>query len=228
MLFPHQFSGGCVIHQPSWNVSANLVTTITPSILNEFSVGPSHAVASVGGVNGNVSRGKNGITLPLLYPLTPDQAIPDISFGGLNNVNFQNPYLGATPWNQSNTTINANDNLSWVRGKHTFKTGIFYQRSRKDQIAWGNINGQISFNVGTYSFQGNNYNIGDPIAAALLGFFKSFDQSTARPRGYFRYNQLEFYLQDTWKVTNRLTLDYGMRFAWIPPQCDAKNQVALF
>jgi hypothetical protein len=217
-----------VVDQPSWNASANLVTTITPSILNEFSVGPSHAVARADGVNGNVSRGTNGITLPLLYPLTPDQAIPDISFGGLNNVNFQNPYLGATPWHQANTTINVNDNLSWVKGGHTFKGGIFYQRSRKDQISWGNINGQVSFNVGTYTFQGNTYKVGDPIAAALLGFFQSFDQSTARPTGYFRYNQLEFYVQDTWKATSRLTLDYGLRFAWIPPQYDAKNQVALF
>jgi outer membrane receptor for monomeric catechols len=39
---------------------------------------------------------------------------------------------------------------------------------------------------------------------------------------------LEFYAQDTWKLTPRLTLDYGMRFAWIPPQYDAKNQIALF
>jgi len=46
--------------------------------------------------------------------------------------------------------------------------------------------------------------------------------------GYFRYNQLEFFVQDTWKITARLTLDYGMRFAWIPPQYDAKNQIALF
>jgi len=225
---PINFPGGCVIDQPSWNASLNLVSTIKPTVLNEFSIGPSHAVASANGVNGNVSRGANGINLPLLYPLTPDQAIPDISFNGLNNVNFQNPYLGATPWHQSNTTINVNDNLSWVRGTHTFKTGIFYQRSRKDQIAWGNTNGQISFNVGTYTLDGNTYNVGDPIAAALLGFFQSFDQSTARPTGYFRYNQLEFYVQDTWKATPRLTLDYGVRFAWIPPQYDAKNQVALF
>ena len=225
---PINFPGGCQIHQPSWNASGNLVSTITPNILNEFSIGPSHALASAGGVNGNVSRGVNGITLPLLYPLTPDQAIPDISFGGLNNVNFQNPYLGATPWHQSNTTINVNDNVSWVRHNHTFKAGIFYQRSRKDQISWGNINGQMSFNVGTYTFGSDTYTIGDPIAAALLGFFQSFDQSTARPTGYFRYNQLEFYVQDTWKVTPRLTLDYGLRFAWIPPQFDAKNQVALF
>ena len=46
--------------------------------------------------------------------------------------------------------------------------------------------------------------------------------------GKFRYNQLEFYAQDTWKLTDRLTLDYGMRFAWIPPQYDANNQIALF
>jgi outer membrane receptor protein involved in Fe transport len=125
-----------------------------------------------------------------------------------------------------------NDNLTWVRQTHTFKTGIFYQRSRKDQIAWGNINGQFSFGdegtsggicPGTTSCQ-----LGDPLASALLGDFTSFDQSTARPTGYFRYNQLEFYVQDTWKATRQLTLDYGMRFAWIPPQYDAKNQVALF
>jgi hypothetical protein len=218
------FPGGCTQKHPGWNVSANIVSTITPRILNEFSVGPSHTLSLAEGTNGNISRGANGITLPLLYPLTSDQSIPDMSFGGLNNVNFQGGYLGATPWKQANTTINVNDNLSWVWENHIFKTGMFYQRSRKDQIAWGNVNGQFNFGTGTFG----SYNLGDPFAAALLGYFQGFDQSTARPTGFFRYNQLEFYVQDTWKITSRLTLDYGMRFAWIPPQFDAKNQVALF
>ncbi len=222
------FPGGCTQHHPGWNLSANLVSTIKPNVLNEFSVGPSHTLSLVQGANGNISRGKNGIDLPLLYPVGSDQVIPDMGFGGLNNVNFQGGYLGATPWKQANTTINVNDNLSWVLHNHAIKTGLFYQRSRKDQIAWGNINGQLNFGVGTYTVDGDTYNLGDPLAAALLGFFQGFDQSTARPTGYFRYNQLEFYIQDTWKVTSRLTLDYGMRFAWIPPQIDAKNQVALF
>lgn len=218
------FPGGCLQKHPGWNVSANWVSTITPTILNEFSVGPSHTLSLAEGTNGNISRGVNGITLPLLFPLSSDQSIPDMSFGGLNNVNFQGGYLGATPWKQANTTINVNDNLSWVWKTHTFKTGMFYQRNRKDQIAWGNVNGQFNFGTGTFG----SYNFGDPFAAALLGYFQGFDQSTARPTGYFRYNQLEFYIQDTWKVTPRLTLDYGMRFAWIPPQYDARNQVALF
>jgi hypothetical protein len=219
-----QFPGGCTQQHPGWNFSANLVSTITPTVLNEFSVGPSHTLSLVDGANGNISRAKNGITLPLLYPLGSGQSIPDISFGGLNNVNFQGPYLGGTPWKQANTTINVNDNLSWVRRNHTLKAGMFYQRNRKDQPAWGNINGQFSFNPTTTG----GYNLGDPIAAELLGYFTGFDQSTARPLGKFRYNQLEFYVQDTWKITSRLTLDYGMRFAWIPPQYDANNQVALF
>ena len=227
------FTGGCTQKHPGWNFSANLVSTITPTLLNEFSIGPSHTLSLAESVNGNVSRATNGITMQLLYPLGGDQSIPDFGFGGLNNVNFAGSYLGGTPWKQANTTINVNDNLSWVRHNHTFKFGVFYQRSRKDQPAWGNINGQFNFGTGptgggTCPGLPGSCTLGDPIASALLGEFDGFDQSTARPIGKFRYNQLEFYVQDTWRVTSRLTLDYGMRFAWIPPQYDDANQVALF
>lgn len=232
------FPGGCNQHHPGWNFSLNLVSTITPTILNEFSVGPSHTLSVVAGANGNVSRDKNGIDLQLLYPVTGDQSIADMSFNDLpntspnGNAGFSTGYLGGTPWKQANTTINLNDNVTWVRGNHTLKGGIFYQRSRKDQVAWNNINGQ--FNFGLAATSGGTCagpdpcTLGDPIASALIGEYQSFSQSTARPEGKFRYNQFEFYVQDTWKVNSRLTLDYGMRFAWIPPQYDANNQVALF
>jgi hypothetical protein len=228
-----QFSGGCVQKHPGWNFSANLVSTITPTILNEFSIGPSHSLSIAESVNGNVSRGANNITLPLLFPLTTDQSIPDFGFDFNGaNVNLPGSYLGGTPWHQANTTINVNDGLTWVRNNHTFKTGFFYQRSRKDQPAWGNINGQFNFNVAASApatcTGPDPCNLGDPFASALLGQFSGFSQSTARPLGKFRYNQLEFYVQDTWKVTPRLTLDYGLRFVWMPAQYDANNQIALF
>jgi len=224
---PITFQGGCIQQHPGWNVSVNLVSTITPTLLNELSVGPSHTLSLAEGVNGNTSLAKNGITLPLLYP---SETIPDLNFGGLQGVSYQGPYLGATPWKQANTTINANDNLTWSHGNHIFKGGVFYQRSRKDQIAWGNVNGQLTFGTGPTSpaVCPANTACGDPLASALLGDFNNFDQSTARPLGKFRYNQLEFYVQDTWKIRQNLTLDYGMRFAWIPPQYDAGNQIALF
>jgi hypothetical protein len=227
------FKGGCTQKHPGWNLSVNLVSTITPTVLNELSVGPSHTLSLAESVNGNVSRGANGIDMQLLYPLSSDQSIPDLGFNGLNNVSFAGSYLGGTPWKQANTTINVNDNLSWVRHNHTLKAGVFYQRNRKDQPAWGNINGQFNFGLGptsggTCPGGADTCTLGDPLASALLGAFDGFDQSTARPLGKFRYNQLEFYVQDTWKASSRLTLDFGMRFAWIPPQFDANNQIALF
>ena len=225
------FPGGCTQKHPGWNFSLGWTSTITPTLLNEFSVGPSHTLSIASGSNGNISLAKNGIDLPLLFPATADQVIPDMSFGGIPNIGFAGGYLGATPWYQKNTTINVNDNLTWVKGNHTLKGGIFYQRSRKDQIAWGNSNGQFSFDASATAGSGTcplgNF-CGDPFASALLGQFQWFEQDSTRPVGRFRYNQLEFYVQDTWKVSHNLTLDYGMRFAWIPPQYDASNNVALF
>lgn len=224
-----QIAGGCLNAQDGWNLAVDLTSTITPTLLNEISVGPSAYRSDTTANNGNLTVGANNINLPLLYPVTSTTSIPDVSYGG-NGQSYAWSYFGATPWYQANTTVNVNDNLTWVKSSHTFKFGVFYQRNRKDQIAWGNSNGQFSFNNCATS---NNPHVcdpstGSPFASALLGDFQSFDQSSSRPIGFFRYNQLEFYAQDTWQVNNRLTLDYGMRFVWIPPQFEDKGQIALF
>lgn len=225
-----QITGGCINSAPSWNLSLDWVSTITPTILNEVSFGPSVTRSSWTGNNGDLSIGKNNLSLPLLFPVPPTTSIPDMSFQG-NNLPYPWSYFGANPWHQANTTINFNDNVTWVKQNHIFKFGVFYQRSRKDQIAWGNSNGQYTIdNCATSSDPSGctDNSTGLAYASGLLGYFRSFDQSSSRPTGFFRYNQLEFYGQDTWKATSRLTLDYGMRFVWIPPQYDANNQISLF
>jgi hypothetical protein len=227
------FVGGCKNKQTGWNLSLNLTSTITPTLLNEFSMGLSASRSSLI-TTADLSGAGNGITFSLPNgPITG--TIPDFTFHGNDSANYPGTYLGSLPWHQANTTININDNLSWVKQKHAFKFGIFYQRNRKDQIAWGNANGEFNFDACATSLNQDCSTGGSPYASALLGYFHtpwgandSFKQDSARPVGYFRYNQLEFYAQDTWKLTRRLTLDYGMRFAWIPPQYDAKDQVGMF
>jgi hypothetical protein len=226
-----EIAGGCTDVQPGWNLAVDLTSTFTPTLLNEVTVGPSVYSSRVEGVNGNITVGANNINLPLLFPVSSTTSIPDLGFSG-NGANYPSTYLGATPWHQATTTIDANDNLTWSLHSHTLKFGAFYQRARKDQISYGNSNGQFNFSnlctgsLGCLSSPASNS--GSPFASALLGSFSSFDQSSSRPTGFFRYNQVEFYAQDTWQLSSRLTLDYGVRFVYIPPQYDAKNQIALF
>jgi hypothetical protein len=135
-----QFPGGCTKSQPAFNMSVDLTSTLRSNLLNEVNVGPSVYHTNIAGANGNISVGKNNINLPLLYPVPPTTSIPDFSFSG-NGQSYPSTYLGATPWHQATTTIDANDNLTWVVRAHTMKFGAFYQRARKDQIAYGNSNG---------------------------------------------------------------------------------------
>ncbi len=224
--------GGCTDTSPSFNLTVDLTSTFKPNLLNELTLAPSAQRSTIAGVNGNITVGANNINLPLLYPVTPTTSIPDLNFSG-NGRNYPSTYFGSTPWFQANTNITANDNLTWIVRSHTMKFGAFYERSRKDQVSYGNSNGQFGFNACSTSAEGcvagaANSHDGSPIASALLGYFTSFGQSDARPVGHFRYNQVEFYAQDTWQVSQRLTFDYGVRFVYIPPQYDTNNQVALF
>ena len=226
-----QIPGGCTNSQPGYNFSVDLTSTLSPRLLNEVNIGPSVYHSQISGVNGNITVGANNINLPLLFPVTSTTSIPDLGFSG-NGQSYPYTYFGSTPWHQANTSITANDNLTYSLHSHTAKFGAFYQRSRKDQISYGNSNGQFSFSNCSTSATGclssTAVNSGSPFASALLGSFQNFDQSSSRPTGYFRYNQVEFYGQDTWQVNQRLTLDYGVRFVSIPPQYDDRNQIALF
>jgi hypothetical protein len=226
-----EIAGGCTDKQPGWNLSVDLTSTLRNNLINEVNIGPSVYTSRIAGVNGNISNGANNLDLPLLYPTTADESIPDFGFSG-NGQSYPYTYFGSTPWHQATTTITANDNLTWSLHTHTLKFGAFYQRARKDQISYGNSNGQFSFSAACTGSLGclnsGASNSGSPLASGLLGYFSSFDQSSSRPTGYFRYNQVEFYAQDTWQLSPRLTLDYGLRFVSIPPQYDAKNQIALF
>ena len=226
-----QYPGGCIARAPSWNLALNLVSTLSPTLINEVTLGPSVTRSDWKGNSGNISRGTNGINLPLLFPVTADANVPDFGFSGNDNIAYPWSYLGANPWFQSNTTINFSDSLTKVLNSHTIKTGVFFQRARKDQIAWGNFNGQVSFNncaTSSTPVSCADNASGNAYASALLGYFTGLSQSSSRPIGHFRYSNLEFYVQDTWKVMPRLTLDYGMRFAWFQPQYESRDQLAIF
>ncbi len=209
----------------SWAAGATWV--ISPSMSNETNWGYTHNSILIDEVGDTLTRTKSGITLPLLYPSANQKDyIPAVSFNGShiaapNGAGFG---TGNAPFVNYNTTIDLSDNFTKVWSTHTIKAGIYLQRSRKDQTSFANANG--SYNFGDNP--ANPYDTGFGFSNAQLGVYNTFSQASAYLNGMYRYWNIEQYVQDTWKITHNVTLDYGLRAAWYQPQYDASLQASTF
>src|SRR6185295_13273765 len=84
---------------------------------------------------------------------------------------------------------------------------------------------------GTFDFTVDSNNSNDtqnPFANALLGTYKSYTESNNRPPLYEYSTSYEWFAQDSWKVSRRLTIDVGARFGWSTPFYSPRRQEAGF
>ena len=109
------------------------------------------------------------------------------------------------------------NDLTWVKGRHTLKTGFEFRHHSYPQQGWGvgGVAGNFNFDrLGTagYDASGNNLQAtGDPFASFLLGQVQSSNQ-TLPVFPTWRENYTGIWLNDEFKVSNNLTLTLGMRF----------------
>jgi hypothetical protein len=94
------------------------------------------------------------------------------------------------------------DDLRWVRGNHSFAFGGIYER---DSLNMVNVLGQ----AGTFTFTGDT--TGNALADFMLGRMRTFGQANGQ-HVKNRYWVLNGYAQDSWRLTPRLTLSYGVRY----------------
>ncbi len=107
----------------------------------------------------------------------------------------------------------ANANLTWVKGSHTYKAGgeVWYQA----QITAPPTGVGLTFGAGATSIPASlvtgAYTVGFPYASFLLGDITSATQYAPVDARMFK-SQWAMFVQDSWKVTHRLTVDYGVRW----------------
>jgi hypothetical protein len=209
-----------------WSLGSTYV--IGPTMTNEFNIGASDNSILITETGNNLTRAGSGVNLPLLYPnAVQNDYLPAVNFGGsrlANSPSFNASNSGAAPFINYNTTIDITDSVSKVWNRHTIKGGVYIQRSRKNQTSFGAFDG--NYNFGDNS--ANPYDTGFGFSNAALGVYNSFSQAANFINGQYRYWNIEFYLQDTWKITSRLTLDYGIRSAYYQPQYDQSLQASTF
>jgi hypothetical protein len=117
------------------------------------------------------------------------------------------------------------DNLTWAKGKHTFKfggdTNLIELRSSKSQIFTLNYGGVYSFgSVGTGPLGVTAVDAPSlsPIQAYGAGLPQSFIQGIGQSKRPFDNKTLGVFAQDSWKINRKLTLNYGVRYdiEWTP------------
>jgi hypothetical protein len=171
--------------------------------------------------------------LPMIYPEAVQLDLPPrFNFGGRVGVNgntagvINAPTLGSgnAPFKNFNTTKDAIASITKLMGNHTAKGGFYYHHSLKPQSSFANNNGQISF----ANDAANPFDTGYPFANAITGVYQQYTQASGYFIGNYVYNNLEWFLQDNWKASRKLTLDYGVRFYWMQPQYDTLKQTANF
>ncbi|MBS1831023.1 MAG: TonB-dependent receptor [Acidobacteria bacterium] len=206
------------------NLSLNVVHTFSPTLINEFTFAPSRSRTTCGANDDGLQRARYGITFPLLYENEISKTfLPSLTFAGIANQTFPNLANGELPRASGDANITITNNVSKFVGKHSFKTGFFYQRNRFLYVPRNGVNGDINFN----NDANNPFNTGHPFANALLGVYTQFSQSPEPVDGRVMYHTIEGFVQDTWKVTSRFTLDVGLRISHVGPSFeeDLKNNI---
>ncbi|MDQ2900725.1 MAG: carboxypeptidase regulatory-like domain-containing protein, partial [Acidobacteriota bacterium] len=96
-------------------------------------------------------------------------------------------------------------------------------RDRVDQNGRPAYTGNVAF-----STAGNSDTTGNALADALLGNFRTYQEASADPLGFFRFWQPGAFVQDSWRVNRKLSLDFGLRWEMLQPWYTDANNMANF
>jgi hypothetical protein len=201
-------------------------------------------------INDSANRLKDLAGFPLIYPNAGDvdpryyanEVLNDVNpaFWDGSRINLPPVFnwggrIGAAPPNQRypgwlniNRTQDLAISLTKIAGRHTIKGGFYNNHSYKAQNvgAGGGLSFQGTVNFGNDT--NNTLDTGFGYANALTGVFTQYQQAEKFVEGSMIYNNTEFYIQDNWKASSRLTLDYGIRFTRQQPQYDQFQQMSNF
>lgn len=191
--------------------------------LNDFKLYFTRAALGVAWQNSaNVLTGI-GITGldPLAYTIG---GLPDVTVSGFANVGTTGTQ--AAPEQRYDTTYGLADNFSWTHGSHSFKFGLDFQ----DYDLYQSLPG---FALGQFTFTGQYSNPAGSSGFGLLDLLLGYPSSTVRKNYYsspWTYGVVatrDFFAMDDWRVTQKLTLNLGLRYEIdFPPYNKGGEQVA--
>jgi hypothetical protein len=208
-------------NQPGHGYTAHVTKIFSPTLVNEFTFGKSYNhLRAFPSDPSKWQRSQLGI---------PDwfgnaDYLPNIAFGSRHYSPANISVIGSFPYENTNDIYSVVDNINKVWGKHTLRAGIYFERDGKVSPLWSTYRGTLSFARNA----SNPLDANDGFANALLGVVNNYQQSAQGGSGDWWFNNTEWYVQDNWRVTPRLTLDYGVRFYHMGPVIDYSGKMSTF
>ena len=200
---------------PSYAGVIHTAYVISPTLVNEASFnynGNRIAILPLGLVNAPSSFTFNRFfTGPNV-----DNRIPTINLNGGTGTQYTANW---TPWNNVADSYQIRDDVSWTKGRHQLKMGGSWGLYKKVQDWFKNTQGGFNFNG---SYTGNDF------ADYLLGYGQSYSEDAVKSAGHWNNVSWALYIQDNYRVNNKLTLNLGLRWDGIPHTYEANNQMANF
>ena len=194
--------------------SASNTRTFTPNLVNEARFGYSRFYNVLSTLLAFDTDVVSAVGVPGQKSVAPVAwGIPAVTFSGTG---FQQIGDGTdAPYANDNNTLQFVEKLSWIHGKHNFRLGFEYNRQNFNQV--GN-----QFPRGQFSFQPNvtqspSHTGGYAFAEFLLGDLYQSTISVALANVRFQRNVEHAFVDDTWKLTPKLTLSLGLRYELTPP-----------
>jgi hypothetical protein len=223
---PDPFFGGLVGTQITRNIVLEHTWSISPSLLltSRFGVDRYHQVGASQkvdpaqfGLPDLLTRANGIVRMPVVVldnytPLNSDQ------FGGeqccADTINGHTQYIYSSAMN-------------WVKGAHVLKFGFEQRQFFNNFFQPDNATGRFGFGkiiTAQDPFGGSPDEYGTGLAGLLLGF-PNEGQLNIKTGVANKSLETAFYLQDDWKVTPRLTLNFGVRYEWSTPYSERHNRI---
>lgn len=230
------FPASAVATRPNRNAGISLTSTFSPNLLGEFRISYTRQQNNVRPVSEGFDLASVGfpatISNAVTYRQFPQIQVQQYASGsGLAVATFGSTEvsnLGGTGRDLlPQDTWHAQYHVTLIRGRHKIKTGVDLQRLKMAAFNSRLSGGQFNFDR-TYT-QGPNpavtgLNSGNGFASFLLGIPISGSLDTTPSMMLFqRYNAA--YFQDDWRITNRLTLNLGLRYEFISPYGEKFGQI---
>ena len=240
--FPHSY------HIPSAGIASTYIHTFSANLVNELTWGINKAhqensptdvplydksLLPLKGADGSA------ISLPTIFGSSANTMglLPNVNFGLPSGFSAQSAPTGIPnlpsfgfdsrwPFDGTDSLQNLTNNMTWIKGNHAIKGGFYYEHDARNVSVYSTFN-----TAGTYYFGsdlGNPVDSGNPFSNAAIGSLYGYGQDNVKQINRARYKQYEWFLQDSWKITRRVTVDYGMRFQWLGPLYSSGATLGVF